>query len=149
MDSCDPEIPISIPFFCDPRQRGDDRLRARQRAEDAVLDRHHMQRGFVRPAVAAGAGVRNRQALEIAVAGLAQRRVNADIGRAAGEHQMGDAARPQHQFQIRIGEGAVTGLVDNDVLGPDFYVGDDLEAWLERSRISVPSSPARLRRHFS
>ena len=49
--------------------------------------------------VAAGAGILHDKALKIAIAGLAQGGVHADIRGAAGEQQMGDAMRPQHAFQ--------------------------------------------------
>ena len=41
---------------------------------------------------------------------------------------MRDALGAQHQLEIRIGEGAVAGFVDNDVLRRDIDLRNDLEA---------------------
>lgn len=41
---------------------------------------------------------------------------------------MRDALRTQDKFQIGVGEGAVAGLVDDDVLRRDVDLGHDLEA---------------------
>ena len=110
------------------RQGMEDGARIRQRAKDAVFDRDHMERGFMRLSVAAGAGIRDRQALEVAVAGFAQCRVDADIGRASRKQEMRNALRTQDKLEIRVGEGAVAGLVDDDVLRRDVDLWHDLEA---------------------
>lgn len=81
-----------------------------------------MQRRLMRILIAAGAGVRDGQALEVAIAGFAQCRVHTDIRRAAAEKQMTYALRAQHMLEVGIGEGAVAGLVDDDVLVPNIDV---------------------------
>jgi hypothetical protein len=82
----------------------------------------------MRIGVAAGAGVRDRQALEVAVAGFPKGRVDADISRAARHHQMSDALRLEHVLKLGMREGPVAGLVDDDVLGMQLDLRHNLES---------------------
>src|SRR4051812_25465397 len=51
------------------------------------------------------------------VEGVAQRRLHADIGGDAGEHQSADSARAQHAVDIGVEEAAVAGLWNDDIAG--------------------------------
>eukprot|EP00962_Isochrysis_galbana_P051094 scaffold22435_cov120-Isochrysis_galbana.AAC.2 len=59
--------------------------------------------------------VRHQQALVAAVVGLADRRLHADLRRDAGHQQVGDAEPPELVLEIGVPEGALAGLVDDDL----------------------------------
>ena len=78
-------------------------------------------------ALVGGAGaVLEDQALEAAIVGLAHRGVHADIGGDAGEHEIVDAARAQHQLEIRGTERTLARLVDHRFARCRRQLGDDL-----------------------
>src|SRR5471032_896336 len=65
-------------------------------------------------ALVGGAGaILEDQALEPAIVGLAHRGVYADIGGDAGQHDIVDATRAQHQLEIGSAERALARLVDH------------------------------------
>ena len=70
------------------------------RAENATLHGDHLQRRQVVAVVGGRGAVRQQQAFEAAVVGVAHRGVDADVGRDAGQDQVLDAARAQHQFEV-------------------------------------------------
>eukprot|EP00962_Isochrysis_galbana_P054657 scaffold26277_cov114-Isochrysis_galbana.AAC.4 len=59
--------------------------------------------------------VRHQQALVAAVVGLADRRLHADLRRDAGHQQVRDAEPPELVLEFGVPEGALTGLVDDDL----------------------------------
>jgi hypothetical protein len=67
--------------------------------------------------VGGAATIFEQQAFEPAVVGLAHRRMDADVGRDPRQGEIGDAAQPQHQFEIGGAEGALAGLVDDRLAG--------------------------------
>src|SRR5262245_47042201 len=78
--------------------------------------------------IAAGAGGLDQEILEIPILSFAQCRVDAHIGGAARKQQMRDAAGPQNKLEIGVGEGAIRGLVDDNVARTDVDLRYDLEA---------------------
>src|SRR5947209_8847782 len=60
-------------------------------------------------------GVLEHDAEIFEVEGVAQRRLHADIGGDAGEHQRADAARAQHAVDVGVEKAAVTGFWNDDV----------------------------------
>ena len=80
--------------------------------------------------VGRAAAVRQQQALEAAVVGLAHGGVHADVGGDAGEDHVADAARAQDQLEVGGAERALAGLVDDRLAGQRRELGDDLPARL-------------------
>src|SRR5947209_8089829 len=89
--------------------RGDQITRTGDRAEDRLLAARADDIGMAF-GVGRGATVLQQQALEPAVAGLAQRAVDAAVGRDAAQHQVGDAAEAQDRFEIGRVERALSWL---------------------------------------
>ena len=69
---------------------------------------HEVGAGMVRGVVQHHAEIFQEEA-------VAQRRLHADVGGDAGEHQRADAARAQHAVEVGVEEGAVARLGDHDV----------------------------------
>jgi hypothetical protein len=95
--------------------------------------------------VGGAAAVFQQQALEAAVVGLAHGGVHADVGRDAGEHDVAQAPRAQHQLEIGGAERALARLVDDRLAGFWRELRDDLPARLAahqdtaaRARIADP-----------
>ena len=65
--------------------------------------------------VGRAAAILQQQAFEAAIVGLAHGGVDADIGGDAGEHDIVDAAQPQHQLEIGGAERAFARLVDDRI----------------------------------
>ena len=100
----------------------------RDRAEHAALHLDHLQRVVVVALVGRGAAILDQHAFKAAVVGLAHGGVDADVGGDAGEHDVLDAAQPQHQFEIGGAERALAGLVDDGLARQRREIGDDLPA---------------------
>src|SRR5258708_6041481 len=111
-------------------ERLDERARARHGAEHAVLHLDHLERGGVVAGVGRAAAVLEEQALVAAIVALAHRRVDADVGRDAREHEVGDALLAQDEVEVRRAERALARLVDDDLAGGGRELGDDLPAGL-------------------
>ena len=56
--------------------------------------------------------------------------MDADIRRNAGQYEVGDAAQPQHQFEVGGKERSFSGLVDHRLAGSWRQFRDDLPAGL-------------------
>ena len=102
----------------------------RDRAEHAALHLDHLQRVLVVALVGGGAAILDQHAFEAAVVGLAHGGVDADVGGDAGQHDVLDAAQPQHQFEIGGAERALAGLVDDGLARQRREIGNDLPAGL-------------------
>jgi hypothetical protein len=103
-------------------------LGAVTRSADLHLD--HLQRVVVVAPVGRAAAVLDQHAFEAAVVGLAHRGVDADVGGDAGQHDVLDAAQPQHQFEVGGAERALAGLVDDGLARQRRQIGDDVPARL-------------------
>src|SRR4051794_16392051 len=112
------------------REARDERQAVADRAEDAALHRHHLDRRLVVAPVGGAAAVLEQQALEAAVVGLAHRGVDADVSRDAGQHDIADAAGAQDQLEVGGAERSLARLVDHGLLGERRQPGDDLPAGL-------------------
>ena len=86
---------------------------------------------------------REDQALVAAVVGLAHRRVHADVGRDAGEDDVGDPARSQQEVEVGGVERALAGLVDDQLALDRGDLGHDLPARLARARGSARTGRRR------
>src|SRR5208282_6530139 len=111
-------------------ERRQQRFGFRHSSEHATLHLDHLDRMLVVRSVGGAAAILEQQTFEPTIVGLAHRRVNADIGGDAGQHQVGYAPQPQHQFEIGGAKRALAGLVDNWLAGKRRQFGDDLPAWL-------------------
>ena len=80
--------------------------------------------------VGGGTAILDQHAFEAAVVGFAHRGVDADVGGDAGQHDVLDAAQPQHQFEVGGAERALAGLVDDGLAGQRRQIGDDVPAGL-------------------
>src|ERR1019366_776470 len=100
----------------------------RDGTEDAALHRHHLQRRFMVAAIGRGGRVADDHALEAAVVGFTHRRVDADIGRHAGENEVADAARAQDQLEVGRAERSFARLVEDDFTRHRRKLVDDLPA---------------------
>jgi len=80
--------------------------------------------------VGRAAAIFQQQALEAAVIGLTHCRMHADVGCDTRQHEVGNAAKPQHQFEIGGAKGALAGLVDDRFAGQRGHVRNDLPAQL-------------------
>ncbi len=100
------------------------------RAEHAALHLHHLDRRQMIAVVGRAAAILEQQAFEAAIVALAHRRVHADVGGDAGQHDVLDAARAQDQFEVGRAERALAGLVDDDLAGDRREFVDDLPAGL-------------------
>src|SRR6185369_9178530 len=96
--------------------------------EHAALHQHHVERSVVIALIGRAAAVREDGAFEAAIVRFAHRRVDADIGRDARQHQIHDAARTQYHFEVRRAERAFAGLVDDDLAFDGLQFVDDLPA---------------------
>ena len=94
-------------------QRLEEALRGRHRAEHAALHLDHVERGEMVLDLGRRAAIRQQQALVAAVVGVAHRGVHADVGGDAGEDDVADALRLQHQFEVGGEERALARLVDD------------------------------------
>src|SRR5205814_9680438 len=103
-----------------------DRLDVGQRAPDAALLLDHLLAGSANLRVEAGDRVGDIVAVEPAVVGFAQRRMDANVGGDAGQDHGVDAATAQDALQIRAAKGAVAGLVDDDLPGHRCELVDDV-----------------------
>jgi hypothetical protein len=117
-------------FADDHDSASDQRRRGRDRAEHAALHLDHLQRVLVVALVGGGAAILEQHAFEAAVVGLAHRGVDADVGGDAGQHDVLDAAQPQHQLEVGGAERALAGLVDDRLARQRRQIGDDLPAGL-------------------
>ena len=104
--------------------------RRRDRAEHAALHLDHLERVVVVALVGRAAAVLQQHAFEAAVVGFAHRGVDADVGGDAGQHDVVDAAQPQHQLEVGGAERALAGLVDDRLAGQRRELGNDLPAGL-------------------
>src|SRR5882724_328753 len=108
--------------------------------------------------VGGAAAILEQQAFEASVVGLAHRRMDADVGRDARQHEVGNAAQPQHQFEIGGAEGAFAGLVDDRLAGQWGQLRYDLppglaahqdsaaRAGVANAGADAPRAPALIRR---
>ena len=85
----------------------------RDGAEHAALHLDHLESGEMIAVVGRGAAILEQHTFEAAIVGFAHRRMNADIGRDAGQDDIVDAARPQHEFEIGGAERSLARLVDD------------------------------------
>src|SRR6202011_4745836 len=81
-----------------------------------------------------------------------------DVGRDAGQDEVDNAAKPQHQFEIGGAEGALAGLVDNRLTGQwgqlrydlpvplTAHQGGPARARAANARAAAPRTPALIRR---
>ena len=99
-------------------------------AEHAALHLDHVDRGEMVLDLGRAAAVREQQALVAAVVGVAHRRVHADVGGDAGEDDVADALRPQHEFEVGGEERALARLVDDGLARLRLQFRDDLPARL-------------------
>ena len=80
--------------------------------------------------VGRGAAILDQDAFEAAIVGFPHRGVDADIGGDAGQHDVLDAAQPQHQFEVGGAERSLAGLVDDGFARQRRKIGNDLPAGL-------------------
>ena len=87
--------------------------RVGHRAEDAALHGDHLERGQMVPVVGRAGAVREQQTFVAAIVGVAHGRVDADVGRDAGERDVLDALAMEQQVQIGGVERTLPRLVDD------------------------------------
>ncbi len=90
-------------------------VRSGDRSEHATLHLHHLDRGGIVARVRCAGAVGEQQALVATVVGLAHRRVHAHIGGDSGEDDVRDPTVAQHEVEVGRVEGALAGLVDDDL----------------------------------
>ena len=127
-------------------------------AEHAALHLDHLDGVVVVALVGRAAAILQQQALEAAVVGFAHGGVDAYVGGDAGEHDVVDAAQPQHQLEVGGAERALAGLVDDRLAVARRELGNDLPARLAAHQdaaarpgiadagADLPRAPALVRR---
>jgi len=104
--------------------------RVRHRAKHAALHLDHLDGGQMVAGVGRAAAILQQQTLEAAVVALAHRRVHADVGGDAGQHDVLDPFRAQDQFQIGGAERTLARLIDDDLARQRLQFVDDLPTGL-------------------
>ena len=102
----------------------------RDRAEHAALHLDHFQRVVVVALVGRGTAILDQHAFEAAVVGFAHGGMDADVGGDPGQHDVLDAAQPQHQFEVGGAERSLAGLVDDGLTRQRRQIRNDLPAGL-------------------
>src|ERR1700757_5192116 len=95
------------------RQYIEQRWRGRDPTEYSALRLDHREPGLVEFREVRGAAIRQYDAAEAAIIGLAHSGVHADFGCDAAYQQRLDAAVAQHQLQVGLAKRALAGLVDH------------------------------------
>src|SRR5579871_205154 len=108
------------------RQGLQERARAGDRPEHAVLHLHHLDRRRVVAGVGGRAAVLEQQTLVAAVVRLAHGGVDADVRGDAGQDQVGDPPLAQDEVEVRRAEGPLPRLVDDRLSRPRRQLGDDV-----------------------
>src|SRR3954451_806070 len=90
---------------------------------------HRLQRGVVRVVAGPAHTVREDPYDVVALVGVDERVVDADVGQHADEHEGTDAHAAQDDVEIGAVEDRVAALLDQVLVGPWDQLGDDLRAW--------------------
>mmetsp|Transcript_22375 Transcript_22375/g.55281 ORF Transcript_22375/g.55281 Transcript_22375/m.55281 type:complete len:269 (-) Transcript_22375:382-1188(-) len=101
-------------------------VHARRGAKNSALHVHHLDGRRVVRGICCCRPVLQQQTLVPEVVRLPHCGVHAHIRGDAAEDEALDAARPEHQVHVRVGEGALAGLVDDVLAGQGGELGDKI-----------------------